>query len=59
MHKQLEELKNGGWKNKKPFEKYVKALEGIPQTSANEDNKAFFEDMSNKFLSIYENTLND
>ena len=62
MHKQLEELKNGGWKKKKPFEKYVEALKGIPQTSANEDNKAdqaFFEDMSKKFLSIYENTLND
>ena len=61
MRKQLDELKDGGWKEMKEFEPYIEALKGIPERSSddNDADQAFFENMSKKFISIYEVSLDE
>jgi hypothetical protein len=61
MRKQLDELKDGGWKERDEFKPYIEALEGIPEKSSNnnEADREFFVNMSNKFISMYELSLND
>lgn len=57
MHRQLEELKDGGWRGKPQFAKFVKALEGIPKETEHGANLEFFESLPDNFIKIYEDTL--
>mmetsp|Transcript_13666 Transcript_13666/g.29759 ORF Transcript_13666/g.29759 Transcript_13666/m.29759 type:complete len:124 (-) Transcript_13666:44-415(-) len=57
MYKQLSELKDGKWKEKKEFAKYLEALEGIPESSTSCANKEFFDKLPTKFMEEFERNL--
>lgn len=57
MRKQLDELKNGGWKEKDEFTKFKEALANIPKESKHDAKRAYFGRMVEKFFGIYEENL--
>ncbi len=59
MQKQLNELKDEGWKTKAEFEPFVKALAGVPEHTNHAANRDFFLELPDKFFKIYERSLSD
>ena len=57
IYQQSYELKDGKWKNKPEFAKYLEALKGIPESSKACANKEFFEQLPIKFMEDYERNL--
>ena len=57
MHKQLSELKDGGWMEKPEFSKYLRALKGIPERSESCADKGFFDKLPEKFFEEYKCTF--
>ena len=57
MKKQLDELINGGWKEKDEFTKFKEALENIPKESKHDAKREYFGRMVKKFFDLYEKNL--
>ena len=53
MKKQLDELINGGWKEKDEFTKFKEALENIPKESKHDAKREYFGRMVKKFFDLY------
>ena len=60
MPKQLNDLKDGGWKLKPQFAKYLTSLDGIPIQSQSDHSadREFFDSIPDTFIKLYGNTLN-
>ncbi len=57
MHKQLESLKNGGWKTAPEFAGCMKAVNGVkPMGKVHKGGKEFFERLPTLFFERFENT---
>ena len=59
MFKQLNELKDGGWKTQQQFAGFVKALHGVPEKTKHGASRDFFLDFPDKFIGLYEKSLSD
>ena len=57
MYMQLSELKEGKWKDKPEFTKYLKALEGIPEMSKSCADEEFFDKLPTKFIKEFGRNL--
>ena len=58
MHKQLNDLKDGGWKSKPHFAKCPTSLDGISIQSDHSADREFFYSLPDTFIKLYEKTLN-
>jgi hypothetical protein len=60
MHKQLQALKNDGWKSVPEFAGFVRAVDGVkPMGKVNKGGREFFDRLPNLFFERFENTFQE